>query len=398
MNRAVELLRGSVRVRVESDFPERVLNLCGAHGVAFSDLRWESASALSFTVRAAERKKLERLLTPLGASLRVERAAGAPFFLRRLRRRYALLAGLAALAALLFLNSFFIWDFSVSGSETVPAEKILRVLEEQGLRRGSFAYSFRPQDVCNRALPKLPELAWLTVNVRGCRAYVSVRDRVPKPTLADEHTPTNVVARRDALVTEVRAYDGKAMVCRGSTVTAGQLLISGAVQTEGVERPNIASRLLAGRGEVWGRTWYELSVKIPLQYEEKCGYGAEKHGYALIIGENRVKFGRKESSNLGGGCDKIICQTRLTLPGGMVLPLVWEKTTLRPYETRTVTRSREEAEQLGARLLTACLLTRIDGSVTATRVASAVQGGELFVTLSAECREQIGRVVPMTAN
>ena len=67
-----------------------------------------------------------------------------------------LLAGLALMLALFFANSFFIWDFEVSGSETVPAEKILRVLEKQGLRRGSFAYSLRPQDICNRALPELP--------------------------------------------------------------------------------------------------------------------------------------------------------------------------------------------------------------------------------------------------
>ena len=120
MDRAARLLRGTLRVRVESAFPERVLNLCGAHGIAFSDLRWESASALSFTVRAAERKKLERLLAPLDAALTVEHAAGAPFFLRRFRRRYTLLAGLALMLALFFANSFFIWDFEVSGSETVP--------------------------------------------------------------------------------------------------------------------------------------------------------------------------------------------------------------------------------------------------------------------------------------
>ena len=165
MDRAARLLRGTLRVRVESAFPERVLNLCGAHGIAFSDLRWESVSALSFTVRAAERKKLERLLAPLDAALTVERAAGAPFFLRRFRRRYTLLAGLALMLALFFANSFFIWDFEVSGSETVPAEKILRVLEKQGLRRGSFAYSFRPQDICNRALPELPGVLGSQVNV-----------------------------------------------------------------------------------------------------------------------------------------------------------------------------------------------------------------------------------------
>lgn len=298
--------------------------------------------------------------------------------------------------ALFFANSFFIWDFEVSGSETVPAEKILRVLEKQGLRRGSFAYSFRPQDICNRALPELPELAWLTVNVRGCRAYVSVRDRVPKPELADDRTPTNVVAKRDALVTEVRAYDGKAMVLKGSTVTAGAAPhFRRGADPRAPSARTFRAACSPGAGRSRGRTWYELSIRVPLQYEEKRYADAEKHSYALLVGEGRVKFGAKGSSNLQGSCDKIIHQTKLSLPGGMALPLTWEETTLRPYETRTVTRTRTEAEELGARTLSAYLLTRIDGAVTATRVASAVQGDWLLVTLSAECLEQIGETVPI---
>ena len=154
-------------------------------------------------------------------------------------------------------------------------------------------------------------------------------------------------------------------------------------------------RLLAGRGQVRGRTWYELSIRVPLQYEEKRYTDDEKHSYALLVGEGRVKFGAKGSSNLQGSCDKIIHQTKLSLPGGMALPLTWEETTLRPYETRTVTRTRTEAEEFGARTLSAYLLTRIDGAVTTTRVASAVQGDWLLVTLSAECLEQIGETVPI---
>lgn len=395
MNRTAAWLRGALRVRVESEFPERVVNLCGAHGISFSDLRREGASALSFTILSAERERLERILAPLKASVTVERTGGVPFFLRRFRRRYALLAGLAAAALLLLANSFFIWDFSVSGNETVPTEKILRVLEQQGLRRGSFAYSFRPRDVCNRALMELPELAWLTVNVSGCRASVLVRERVAKPSLADDRTPTNVVAGKDALLTEVSAYGGKALVRRGETVAAGQLLISGAVETEGVERPSVPSRLLAGRGEVWGRTWYEFSVKIPLQYEEKCPTGEEKHGYALLFGTKRLKFGRKESSNLSAQCDRIRTVQKWTLPFGAALPLAWEETTLRPYETRAAVRSREEAEAIGAEQLTSYLAAQIDGTVTSARISSVVQGEWLSVTLSAECLEQIGKVVPI---
>ena len=39
-----------------------------------------------------------------------------------------------------------------------------------------------------------------------------------------------------------------------------------------------------------------------------------------------------------------------------------------------------------------------DGSVTSERLASAVQGDTLLVTLSAECTEQIGREVPIAIN
>ena len=39
-----------------------------------------------------------------------------------------------------------------------------------------------------------------------------------------------------------------------------------------------------------------------------------------------------------------------------------------------------------------------DGSVTSERLASAVQGDTLLVTLSAECKEQIGREVPIAIN
>ena len=68
---------------------------------------------------------------------------------------------------------------------------------------------------------------------------------------------------------------------------------------------------------------------------------------------------------------------------------------LRHYTTRAAVRERAEVEAMGERLLSDYLLSQIDGTVTSTRVDSAVQGGWLLVTLSAECREQIGTSVPI---
>ena len=400
LKRAVKLLRGSVRVRAQCAYPERVLNLCSARGIEFWEVRWLSALELSFCVARTDLRALRRAAEGCGAEFSVERTAGAPFFLARFRRRYVLLAGLALCALLLAVNSLFIWDLEVTGNENVPAERILRVLAENGVRRGTFVYSFRSREVCNRVLPELRELCWVAVNVRGCRAYVQVRERVRAPERVNESAPTNVVARRAGLVTEVRALDGEKKVLPGTSVREGQLLIAGVVDTGGTENPSVATRFLAGKGSVRARTWYELSVYIPLTMEEKVYTGEKKERLTLIWGEKRLKIGAKGSSIVRADCDKIKEQKQWELLGLLTLPVTWEKETYLPYETRAYTRSRDEAEQLGRDALEEYLagLLEEDGSVTSRRFASAVQGDALLVTLSAECEEQIGREVPVAVN
>ena len=247
------------------------------------------------------------------------------------------------------------------------------------------------------AQKELPELAWLTVNVRGCRATVVVRERVPKPEIVNESAPTNVIARRDALVTDVRALDGEAKVLAGTTVRAGQLLISGVVETDGVMSPVVGTRFLAGKGEVRGRTWYELSTKIPLFQEVKTPADGAKRAYAVLWGENRVKFRIKGTGNLSTGYDKIISRKQWTLPGGLALPVTWVTEVYTPYGAARVERTRAEAEALGRAALERYLVSQLGegGEIVSARVASAAQGDWLLVTLSAECEEQIGEVVPI---
>lgn len=396
MNRAVLLLRGQVRVRVETPFPERVLNLCTAHGVPFFEPKIEDA-AVTLTLSRGAWRTLRPLLRESGAQWHVQRRRGVPFFLAGFRRRYALAAGLALCAALLGLNALFIWDVQVTGNETVPTERILRALERNGVRWGTFVFSVRPQSVCNHVLLEVPELAWLTVNVRGCRANVQVVERVKKPEVDARSEPANLVAAKTALVTRVLTYDGRACVLPGQTVLAGELLISGAVDTEGTANPSVASRLLPGMGEVWGRTWYELSVRIPLTQTQKQYAPAQRHRIFLRLGKNRVKIFGKGSSQNGMECDKITKTHPLTLPGGAALPAVLTVETLRPYEAVSVPRSRAAAQAQGEAYLSAYLRTLLTarGSVTSERFACAVQGECLLVTLSAECLEQIGVRVPI---
>ena len=400
LKKAVKLLRGSVCVRAKSAYPERMLNLCSARGIEFWDVRWIDDTALSFCVARGDLRALRRAAEGCGAEVSIERTAGTPFFFARLRRRHALFAGGTLCAALLLVNSLFIWDFEVTGNETVPTETILHALREHGVHRGTFIYSFRSQDICNRVLPELKDLCWVAVNVRGCKAYVQVRERVRAPERVNESEPTNVIAAKPGLITKVRALDGEKRVLPGTSVQQGQLLIAGVVDTGGTEKPSVTTRFLAGKGEVWARTWYDLTVRVPLTYEKKVYTGKEKRSHTLIWGENRLKIGAKGSSICNVDCDKIKNQTQWTLFGLFALPVTWETETLLPYELEIAARSRADAEAQGKDMLETYLTALLGetGSVTQRRFSTAVEGDTLVVTLSAECEEQIGKEVPIAVS
>ncbi|MBQ1620512.1 MAG: sporulation protein YqfD, partial [Oscillospiraceae bacterium] len=73
MKRAVALLRGSLRVRVTCKYPERVLNICAARGIALRAPEWLSETELSFEIARRDERALRRALDNLGAAVRVER-------------------------------------------------------------------------------------------------------------------------------------------------------------------------------------------------------------------------------------------------------------------------------------------------------------------------------------
>ena len=382
--------QGQVWLRVQAPFPERILNLCGARGWVFWDVTWETDT--TFTCRMSRRdfRALRTASSSLDCQLEIVRQEGAPYFLRRFRRRYVLLAGLTLCLLAVLCGSFFIWDFQVEGNETVPEERILRALERNGVGIGTFTFSVDPENLRNHILLEIPELSWLTVNVSGCRAVVQVRERVLPPERVDQRTPSNVVARCAGLVLEVRGLGGVNCVLPGASVEAGQLLISGVEDTD-----TVGARILAGRGSVTARTWHTLTTPIPLTQRRCVETGRKKTGWSVIFGTHRVKF-FGNSSIQGREYDKIITRHPCAVLG-LRLPITLVCETYRFYETEETTVDEAAAKQQGETVLTDQLHRQVDpyGTVTSTLCTAKRRGDVLWVTLSAECREEIGQTAPI---
>ena len=390
MRRVVNLLKGEVTGRVESGFPERVLNLCAEYGIAFWDLNWISPVEFTFTLARRDWKRLRRLSRRLDCDLTAVSWKGTPFFVGRLRRRYALWVTLTVCLAALFWGSFFIWDFEVEGNETVSQEEILRALEKYGVGFGTFGYSVDSFRLRNYLLLEIPELSYIAVNVKGCRAYVQVRERIPAPEIISKRRPGNTVAAKDALITAIEPWDGEKQVLPGTLVSEGQLLISGVVENDFA-----GARYLRGMGKVYGRTWYELRCQVPLTVREKTHTGQEQVRRALLVGKKRINL-HFSSSISGDTCDKITTWDKWQLPGGVALPVTVVTETLRPYTLSERTRSEEEALRLADLVLTKRLAGCLEeGRLLERKLTSQVVGDTLLVTLSAECEEQVGKLIEM---
>ena len=271
------LLRGEVTGRVESGFPERVINICAEYGIQFWDLRWESGVSFTFTMNRRDWKRLRRLSRRLDCDMTAVSWRGTPFFLGRMRHRYGLWITLGTCMTLLFYGSFFIWDFDIEGNETVSRQEILRALESSGVAFGSFGYGINSFQLRNELLLKLPRLSYIAINVRGCRAYVQVRERIEPPEIISRQIAGNTIAEKDALVTAIQPWDGEKQVLPGTTVAEGQLLISGVVEND-----YGGTRFLRGMGEVYGRTWYSLGCKVPLTVMKKDEVLQTEHGFNVL--------------------------------------------------------------------------------------------------------------------
>lgn len=397
MRHLMNLIRGMVRVRLTGLFPERIVNLCAQAGIDFWAMEWLDEHTVRFTTRRGSLGLLEELAGKVGCQVERESSRGLPDFLGRFRTRYAFLAGLLlALCAVSFLSRFVL-TVEVSGNERVPSAVILSQLRRLGVRPGAYGPALDRKQLAQEALVELKDLSWMAINLHGTRVEVIVREAVKEPERIDETGWFDIVAQADGIVTHIEPEQGDALVGDGDVVAKGDVLISGTVTLEPPMYSDAPTRYYQthARGRVWARTWRVLTAAIPVETETKDYTGAEKSVWSVNFFGRRMKiFGNTGIS--WPMYDKMTTVRPVTLPGGRELPLALHQETYREYLPHTVEVDREAAQALLEEQLQKRLAALIgeDGTVESVRFSARVTGGQLEVTLTAQCLEEIGEERP----
>lgn len=376
----------AARVELIGASPEGCLSRMAEEGILFWDFQAVDELTVRVNVCAGDIPKIRRCGKKTMCSVEIVSLYGLVPRLRAMGMRILYLPVLLGLLLLVFWLQSHIWFFTVTGNETVPVEEILRVLEENGVGFWTSTDSLEMNSLKNRVLEDLPELGWITVNTEGPMAQVVVRERAEKPAISEDSTPANLVAKKAGVIESIDATGGTPVVKPGDIVAAGDLLISGV--------PNLDKTMLLTRaeGEVYANTWTRLTASMPETVARKSYTGRKFVGYRITFGKNTINF-YKTSGISYGEYDKIMEQTRLTLPGGYQFPVTFTKCTFREYESEAAPLEEAEVQTRLEAAITAQLQLHLSaGSILDKQLSLSLEDGVYTLSGVVECREEIGSV------
>ena len=382
MVRLSDRVRGCLLLELFGAFPAGVLNTAAGEGIELWGVESLNANTLRLHIYEGQLEALRRAADRAGCELRIIEQSGGRSALRKLLRRPALLIGLAAAALLLLASSFFVWDVEVQGNKRLSRGEVLRTLEDCGFGVGSFWPGRNTDLLCSEVMLRLPEIAWMTVNVSGSRAVVAVAERTEKPLMYDSARPADLVAARDGLVRRVNALAGRAAVREGEIVSAGQILVSGTLEslTGGTQQ-------VRARGAVMAETWVERSALCPAREQLKTPAGIPRSRFALVLGKKRVNLYIGSGKTIDG-CDKIISEYTLGLRGLFSTPLRLVRERFVPYRTQP---GDDYDPGRTGRQLYAELEKSTEGQILSYTLTPGRRGEVHVLTLRAHCLENIAR-------
>ena len=201
-----------------------------------------------------------------------------------LKNYYIIIISLILAFLIVIFSSFLIVDVIVVHENEELKELIIDDLYDYGIKKFTFQKKFKQitnikNEIKNEHLDKIE---WLEIRKSGMRYIVDVEARIIND-IKKEKDYCHVIATKDGLIKRINVYDGEGIVSFNDYVKKGDILISGDVKLN----DNVVSHSCAS-GDVYAESWYNVNVKVPLNYYENKLTGKKRNNY--IINYNGIDY------------------------------------------------------------------------------------------------------------
>lgn len=333
---------GYVMITVRGQDVETFINLATRSQIELWDIERLRDGQVKLKVRLKHFFLLKRILRKTNTRMHILQKRGLPFLFRSVFQRKGFIGGAVLFFLLLYMLSSVIWKVEVTGTENIPEDFVLQVAHDLGLKSGAFKSNFKDLQYVQKQLQdRIEDASWVGVNMNGVVVKITIVEKV-KPNHVEENKPRHLVAKKKAIVQKFTAEAGKPKITRYQLVNPGDILISGIIGEEG--NP-MRQQVVAAKGEVWGETWYDSIISIPLKQEYDRLTGEFYTNYYLLLGSWKIKVWGFHNSEENMMVKQEYDHSYLTL-FDYRFPLGWEKEKSHLLEKQVITRSEQEAKNI----------------------------------------------------
>lgn len=386
MRKLYDLARGVAELEVSGAQPERILNYCAENGIEFWNASPCRDFSITFCVHASYADSLLARSGKNGLDVKLISETGGRKLKLGAKRRAVFLLAFVLCVSLAAVSSLFLWRIEISGNDKLSDAEILRKLAECGVDYGAYWPALSSDEIRSRIVSEMPEIAWLSLNVRSSKAEIIVHERIDKPDIVNEKSPCDIIASKSGVIRKMSVLEGESAAIVGNAVAKGDVLVRGLMSSETGDE-----RYVHSMAQVIADTWYEISAQTPLLEERKTEKSGRNTAFSLVIGKKRINF-FSDSRNKCDSCDKINKLKYISLGDVFTLPVGYAVERTTQYETSLLPIDEDKTVGRMKESLKNELQRRIgDGQIVSEEYSVSKTDAVMTVTLRAQCTENIAK-------
>lgn len=255
---------GYISFQCKGENIEILLNECLKENVIIWDISTGNSMECYGNIKYIDYSSLEEICKQLNFEITILQEHGLPFIFKRLiAKKELVLSFIFSIVIILFLSNI-VWSIHITGLPEEIERKVEEQLKEYGVTKGNFIFHTpQPSSLQQQLINDIPELLWIGVERKGTTFHfegvekIIVNERESLP-------PRHLIANKQSIVKKLHVKQGQPVVKVNDFVKENDLLISGKIPyAEEEVAENIV--YVAAEGEVYGETWYEISISLPLE-------------------------------------------------------------------------------------------------------------------------------------
>lgn len=192
------------------------------------------------------------------------------------------------LVALIFMNIItnLIFSIDILTNDSKMKNELINELKDLGIKKYSFKKTYDEIQIIKKKILNnhKEDLQWIEIESLGTKYIVKYEPRVIT-NIDKNYTLRNIVALKDAVITDMDISSGQIVKNVKSYVKAGDVIVSGFISLN----DNIKNTVSA-QGTVYGETWRNVLITSPYKYYESIKTGTKKKVFVINFLNKQIEL------------------------------------------------------------------------------------------------------------